>query len=77
MKREVYVLVERDRDGTYIGQAPQLKCCYSQGETLEELLEHMTEAIELTLEDEQGCRLEPIEVIGLHKVTIDDHGAGS
>jgi hypothetical protein len=40
-KREFYVIIERDEDGYYVGEVPQLKACYSQGETIDELLVNM------------------------------------
>lgn len=51
MKNEFYVIVERDEDGYYIGEVPQLRACYSQGKTLDELMQNIDEAIELCLED--------------------------
>jgi hypothetical protein len=33
--QEFYVALERDEDGYYVGQVPQLKACYSQGETID------------------------------------------
>ncbi len=37
LKREFYMIVERDEDGFFVGEVPQLKACYSQGRTLDEL----------------------------------------
>jgi predicted RNase H-like HicB family nuclease len=51
-KREFYVIIERDEDGYYVGEVPQLKACYSQGETIDELLSNIKEVIELCLEEE-------------------------
>jgi len=51
MNREFYVVIERDEDGFYVGEAPQLPACYSQGKTLDELMANMQEVIELCLED--------------------------
>jgi predicted RNase H-like HicB family nuclease len=48
-KREFYVIIERDEDGYYVGEVPQLKACYSQGETIDELLANIKEVIELCL----------------------------
>lgn len=48
--REFYVLIERDEDGFYVGEAPQLRGCYSQGRTLDELMTNMREVIELCLD---------------------------
>ncbi len=47
------LLVEKDEDGFYIGEVPQLKACYSQGTTLDELLKNIKEVIELCLEEEE------------------------
>jgi predicted RNase H-like HicB family nuclease len=50
--REFYVIIERDEDGYYIGEVPQLKACYSQGATIDELMVNIKEVIELCLEEE-------------------------
>jgi predicted RNase H-like HicB family nuclease len=51
-KRQFYVVIEQDEDGFFVGEVPQLRACYSQGRTLDELMENMHEVIELCLEDE-------------------------
>jgi len=68
VRREFYVIIERDEDGYYVGEVPQLRACYSQGKTLDELMANMREVIELCLE-EQGEEVLP-EVVGIQKVTI-------
>lgn len=50
-QKEFYVIIECDEDGYYVGEVPQLKGCYSQGETIDELLLNIKEVIELCLED--------------------------
>ena len=45
------VLLEPDEDGGYVVVCPSLQGCYSQGETVEEALANIREAIELCLED--------------------------
>jgi predicted RNase H-like HicB family nuclease len=52
--REFYLVIEKDEDGFYVGEVPQLRGCYSQGRTLDELIENMKEVIQLCLEDEKG-----------------------
>ena len=52
-KQEFYVVIEQDEDGIYIGEVPQLKACYSQGETIDELLKNIREVIEMCLEEIQ------------------------
>jgi len=49
--KEFYVVIERDEDGIYIGEVPQLRACYSQGETIDELMVNMREVIEMCLEE--------------------------
>lgn len=67
-KREFYVIIEQDEDGYYIGEVPQLRACYSQGRTLDELMVNIKEVIELCLEEQDG---EPLpEFIGMQKVTL-------
>jgi predicted RNase H-like HicB family nuclease len=44
------VVIERDDDG-YFAYCPQLKGCYTQGESYEEALENVRDAIRLHIED--------------------------
>ncbi|AUT03345.1 hypothetical protein CLI64_24630 [Nostoc sp. CENA543] len=67
-KREFYVIIERDEDGYYIGEVPQLKACYSQGETIDELMTNIKEVIELCLQSENN-EVMP-EFIGIQKVVV-------
>lgn len=53
------VFLEPDEDGGYVVVCPTLPGCYSQGETVEEALANIREAIELCLEDLQE-RGEPV-----------------
>jgi len=68
------VLIEPDETGGYVVSCPSLSGCFSQGDTIEEAIENIKEAIELCLEDmkEHG---EPIPatshvLIGSVTVTI-------
>lgn len=67
-KREFYVIIEQDEYGYYIGEVPQLKACYSQGETIDELLGNIKEVIELCLEAESDESL--AEFVGIQKVVV-------
>lgn len=67
-KREFYVIIERDEDGSYVGEVPQLKACYSQGETIDELLANIKEVIQLCLEEEGDQNIS--EFVGIQKVVI-------
>jgi predicted RNase H-like HicB family nuclease len=67
-KREYFVIIERDEDGYYVGEVPQLRACYSQGRTLDELLSNIREVIELCLEETEEERTS--EFIGLQRVVV-------
>lgn len=45
-------MIERDEDGFFVGKAPQLRACYSQGRTIDELMANMRDVIALCLEAE-------------------------
>ena len=49
-KQRFIVLIEKDEDGVFIGTVPSLKGCYSYGNTLDELMANVKEAIEAYLE---------------------------
>ena len=44
------VVIEGDKDG-YFAFCPELQGCYSQGDTYEEALENIRDAVQLHLED--------------------------
>jgi predicted RNase H-like HicB family nuclease len=44
------VLLEREEDGGYHAFCPVFKGCHSQGDTFEEAIDNITEAIELYVE---------------------------
>jgi antitoxin HicB len=45
------VMIEPEKHGGYVVTCPSLQGCYSQGETIEEALENIREAILLCIED--------------------------
>lgn len=50
------VVVEKDEDGLYVASVPLLQGCYTQGETYEEALENIKDAIKLHIEARRGLR---------------------
>lgn len=71
MNYEFTVLIERDEDGFYVAEVPDLKGCYTQGKTLEEALKNIKEVIELCIEAEGKKELpKKMEFIGIQKVTV-------
>jgi len=64
------VIIE-DESGGYVAFVPALPGCHTQGDTLQELLENVKEAIELyleTLTDEEKKELLRQRVVGIQKV---------
>lgn len=53
------VMLEPDETGGYVAVCPALAGCYSQGETVEQAMVNIKEAVELCLED-MRARGEPI-----------------
>jgi predicted RNase H-like HicB family nuclease len=51
------VILEKEKEGGYHGFCPSLPGCHSQGETFEETIVNMTEAIGLYLESLQADNL--------------------
>jgi predicted RNase H-like HicB family nuclease len=66
--KEFYVVIERDEDGIYVGEVPQLKACYSQGETVDDLIENIREVIAMCLEEIE--EESTTEFIGIQRVVI-------
>jgi len=50
MKYRFPIIIEKDEDG-YFASCPALQGCYTQGDTYEETLANIHDAIELYLED--------------------------
>jgi len=68
---EFDVVIIEDETGGYVALVPALPGCHTQGDTLEELMENVKEAIELyleTLTDEEKEELLRQKVIGIQKV---------
>jgi len=65
-RSEFYVVIERDEDGFYVGEVPQLRACYSQGRTIDELLTNVRDVIALCIAEEPEYT--PTEFIGVQRV---------
>ncbi len=63
------VLIEQDEDGIYVAKVPELEGCYTQGKSLNEVLERIKEAIEVCLEADKE-EIVPMKFIGIQKVQV-------
>jgi predicted RNase H-like HicB family nuclease len=64
------VFIEQDEDGIYVAKVPELDGCYTQGKTLEEVIERIREAIEVCLEADKE-EVNPMRFVGMQKVSIE------
>ena len=46
--------VEQDSDGTYVASVPVLRGCHTQGNSLDQLMDRIREAIALCVEEQGG-----------------------
>ena len=61
-------MIGKDEDGFYIGEVPQLRGCYSQGKSLDELMENIEEVVRHCLEKDDIDILP--EFAGFQKVRV-------
>lgn len=64
------VVVQADESGGFWVNCPALAGCYSQGETIDEALENIKEAIELCRLDQKMPMLRPLRQVSLHFVSV-------
>jgi predicted RNase H-like HicB family nuclease len=65
------VVIEKDEDG-YTAFCPELQGCYTQGETYEEVLDNIRDAIRLHIDDhiESGEKIPQAQLINLTTVDV-------
>ena len=62
------VLIEKDENGWYIASVPDIPGCYTQGRTVEQVVERIREAVEVCLESDGDIK--PLDFIGVRKIEI-------
>lgn len=65
------VVIEKDADG-YFAYCPEIQGCYTQGETYEETLVNIRDAIQLCIEDmkERGEKIPELEMVSLTTLEV-------
>jgi predicted RNase H-like HicB family nuclease len=65
------VVIEKDKEG-YFAFCPELQGCYTQGDTYEEVLENIKDAIRLHVEDrlEDGEEIPQSESVSLTSMEV-------
>jgi predicted RNase H-like HicB family nuclease len=69
MAKQFTVVIERDEEGYYVADVPELKGCHTQARSLDELLERVKESIQLCLEV-YGEGVPTLEFVGIQKVAV-------
>jgi predicted RNase H-like HicB family nuclease len=67
---EFTVIIERDEDGYYVAEVPDLKGCYTQGKTLEEVMRNIREIIEMCLEAEGTRDFPRKELVAVQRIQL-------
>ena len=64
------VVIEKDEDG-YFAYCPELQGCYTQGDTYEEVLENIKDAIRLHLLDRMESGEELPKTLAINLTTVE------
>lgn len=68
------VIIEQDEDGVFVASVPALQGCYTEGDTFEEVLDNIKDAIQLHVAARRKQGLLPddsqTEFIGIKNLTI-------
>jgi predicted RNase H-like HicB family nuclease len=74
MKRVFNVVIQQDEDGYYVGKVPELEGCFTGGRTLDELMKHIKDAIELCLEakvkSKRKAEDESLKFVGFQQIEV-------
>jgi predicted RNase H-like HicB family nuclease len=74
MTYQLQVVIEVDEDGKYIAWCPALQACYTQGDTQEEALTGIRDAVAMCLEElreeQRPINLRFPEVIGIKQIEV-------
>lgn len=65
------VIIEKDKNGYYLGKVPALRSCYTQAKTLPELYKRLNEAVGLCIAVEEkyfSKQIEQNEFVGMQQL---------
>ena len=72
MVREYDVVIEQDAEGYYVAWVPGIAGCHTQARSLDDLMERIKEAIEVSLEPDDAARSGPtLRFVGVQRLSID------
>ena len=64
------VIIEQDEDKIYVARVPEIEGCYTQGKTLQEVLDRIKEAIEVCLESDKE-EINLMRFVGIQRVQVE------
>lgn len=67
--REYSVIIERDSDGYYVAEVPELPGCHTQAKSLDKLMERVREAIQVCRDAQGEPECEP-RFIGIQRILV-------
>ncbi|MCC7475784.1 MAG: type II toxin-antitoxin system HicB family antitoxin [Pirellulales bacterium] len=67
--REYSVIIERDSDGYYVAEVPELPGCHTQAKSLDKLMERVREAIQVCRDAQGEPESEP-RFIGIQRILV-------
>ncbi|MCX7092476.1 MAG: type II toxin-antitoxin system HicB family antitoxin [Methylobacter sp.] len=70
MTKQFDVIIEKDSEGYFVASVPALKGCHTQAKSLDVLMERIREAIELCLEVQGELLLEPLDFVGIQRISV-------
>ena len=68
--RNFTVLIEQDEDGIYVAKVPDIRGCYTQGKTIQQVMERIKEAIQVCLEADKEEHHQ-MKFVGLQQVEVN------
>ena len=69
MRKEFTVIIEKDEQGYFIAEVPELRGCHTQAKSLDVLMERTKEAIQLCLAV-YGRKSPKTHLIGVQKLAV-------
>ena len=64
------IVIEKDEAGYFVGHAPASPGCHTQARLIDELMERMSEAINLWLAIERENKPSPLELVGIQRLVV-------
>lgn len=68
-KREFTVIIERDEEGYFVAEVPELPRCHTQAKSLDALMRRVKEAVSLCL-DEKNEKAPKMRLVEVQRIAV-------